>query len=114
MRKGGEDGSSYLSFVVIYVDDFIIACNLFELLSTTKTTLKKRFDMSDLGDLNFCIGMEIARNHDAGNVSIRQSKLLRSILAKFEMEECKPVKTPQVLGLHLTKMMRQGACMHDD
>ena len=114
MRKVGEDGSDNLVFVVIYVDDLIIACNSSALLSTIKNALNKRFEMSDLGELKYCLGMEIARDHDAGTVSVRQSKFLQSILAKFGMQDCKPVKTPQDPGLHLTKSMCEGGCKHEE
>ena len=114
MRKVGKDGSDNLAFVVIYVDDLIIACNSLALLSTIKNALNKRFEMSDLGELKFCLGMEIDRNHDVGTVSVRQSKFLQSILAKFGMQDCKPVKTPQDPGLHLTKSMCEGGCKHEE
>lgn len=67
-EKVGEDGSNNLAFVVLYVDDLIIACNSFALLSTIKSVLNKHFEMSDLGELKFCLGMEIARDHDLETV----------------------------------------------
>jgi hypothetical protein len=49
-----------------------------------------------------------------GTVSVRQTKFLHSILAKFGMQDCKPVKTPQDPGLKLTKAMCDGGCKHDE
>ena len=105
MRKCTNNSQDNLAFVVLYVDDLIIACNSNALMSTIKTALNKRFEMSDLGELKFCLGMEIARDRKVGTLTVRQTKFLHSILDKFGMKDCKPVKTPQDPGLKLTKNM---------
>ncbi|KAG6606568.1 Retrovirus-related Pol polyprotein from transposon TNT 1-94 [Phytophthora cinnamomi] len=108
-----RDGHSMI-FVVIYVDDLILASNDDELMESTKRALSKRFEMTDLGELTYFLGMEIKNDLESGKVTMRQTKFLKSILSKFGMQDSKPVKTPQDPGLKLTKNMCEGGCKHED
>ncbi|KAF1314267.1 Retrovirus-related gag-pol polyprotein, partial [Globisporangium splendens] len=110
VKRDGDD----MVFVVLYVDDLIIACSDAKLMKMTKHALSGRFEMSDLGELKYCLGMEIAQDQECGEVPMRQTKFLHSILSKFGMQDCKPVKTPQDPGLKLTKNMCESGCKHDD
>jgi hypothetical protein len=61
--------------------------------------------MSDLGKLQYFLGMEINQNRNARTIKLHQQKFIQSILQKFGMESCKPVRTQQEPGLQLTKDM---------
>uniref|UniRef100_A0AAV1T0Y1 Reverse transcriptase Ty1/copia-type domain-containing protein n=1 Tax=Peronospora matthiolae TaxID=2874970 RepID=A0AAV1T0Y1_9STRA len=99
-------------FVALYVDDLVIASNNFELIQSTKQALSERFDMTDLGDLKYFLGIEIDQDLSAGTISVRQSKFAKDILEKFGMENSNPVKTPQEPGLKLTRSMCADGCKH--
>ncbi|GMF82321.1 unnamed protein product [Phytophthora fragariaefolia] len=79
-----------------------------ELLKSTKEALSVRFEMTDMGQLKYFLGMEIDQDPRTGNVSVRQTKFAKDILEKFSMEMSNPVKTPQDPGLKLTKAMCEG------
>ncbi|KAG6604645.1 Gag-pol Polyprotein [Phytophthora cinnamomi] len=64
-----RDGHSMI-FVVIYVDDLILASNDDELMESTKRALSKRFEMTDLGELTYFLGMEIKNDLESGKVTV--------------------------------------------
>ena len=70
--------------------------------------------MTDLGELKYFLDMEIGQDQVSGQVTIRQTKFLKSVLNKFDIQDSKPVKTPQDAGLKLTKNMCEGGCKHED
>jgi len=49
--------SEYLVIVIVYVDDLIIMTNTMSIMNELKAMLKKVYDMSDLGELHYCLGL---------------------------------------------------------
>ena len=49
------------------------------------------FEMIDLGEMAYFLGMEVKQ--DEHGVFIYQKKYAKEILKRFQMENCKPVKT---------------------
>jgi hypothetical protein len=51
-----------LIYLVLYVDDMLLIGNNNEIIHGVKTQLSSKFEMNDLGDGNFILGMEIKRD----------------------------------------------------
>ena len=49
-----KNSGSKLIFLVLYVDDILLASNDLDLLNKTKGLLSKSFDMKYLGEASFC------------------------------------------------------------
>ena len=47
----------YIIIVIIYVDDLIILASNVNMINELKSSLKREFDMSDLGELHFVLGV---------------------------------------------------------
>ncbi|KAL9263203.1 Retrovirus-related Pol polyprotein from transposon TNT 1-94-like protein [Drosera capensis] len=58
-------GSKHI-FLVLYVDDILLASNDIGLLHETKRFLSKKFEMKDLGDASFVLGIQIHRDRLKG------------------------------------------------
>jgi len=52
--------------------------------------------MSDLGEMQYFLGMQIQQTIEG--ISICQAKYIEDMLKRFIMKNCKPVSTPLVVG----------------
>ena len=96
-------GSSRL-FVTVYVDDLLIASNDMKLINDFKEHMKTHYDMDDIGEAGFILGLHVKRNREARTLSISQTAYIDAILERFGMSDCKPVATPMETSLPLEKL----------
>ena len=94
------DSEDFL-IVSLYVDDLLVTGSNPEEVQKFKADMKKEFEMSDLGEMNYFLGMEIHQSNDG--IFICQKKYAEDILKKFKMEKCKPIATPLEANLKLSK-----------
>ena len=97
----GNSGSSHWIIIALYVDDLIIAARDLNHLGKIKEELKKQFQMQDLGELKYCLGLEVKRGK--GYMHIRQEQYITQMMKQFGMEDSKPLGTPQDVSQKLTK-----------
>ena len=72
----------------------IIGCASDREIDEIKSAFCDRFEMKDLGKLDYFLGVNVVQNVGAGEVFINQSTYVRSLLEKFNFTEARPVKTP--------------------
>jgi hypothetical protein len=58
--------------------------------------------MKDLVVANFILGMEIKRDQTNMKLWLNQRKYVKTILQRFNMQECKPVRVPIPVGVKLS------------
>jgi len=93
-----------LSIMVIYMDDFSIALNSLESIEKDKEELKKQYQMTDLGEINWILGVHITHNHKAGTITLSQERYIEDILQCFNKSDLCPISTPALANEHLTKL----------
>ena len=96
IKHTGDD----ILFVVVYVDDLIITGSSPHLIHGIKEDLCRTFDMTDLGLLHYCLGIEVW--HTENHIFLSQSKYAKNLVDRFRMEDCKPATTPMEPGLKLS------------
>jgi hypothetical protein len=69
--------------VALYVDDLIYKGNSVELFQKFKSHMIFEFEMTDLGELNYFLGIEFWQKEDS--IFMSQGKYTRDILKKFKM-----------------------------
>ena len=87
------DDGSYI-FLLLYVDDMLIAAKSICEVDRLKALLCKEFDMKDLGTAKKILGMEIHRDRDSRKLWISHKNYIRKFLEKFNMQDANPVSTP--------------------
>nr|GEZ78195.1 retrotransposon protein, putative, Ty1-copia subclass [Tanacetum cinerariifolium] len=85
-------------YLLLYVDDMLIACKSKAEIGSTKSLLKKEFDMKDLGKAKKILGMEIVRDWIRKILRVSQSRYVSKILNNFIIDNGKSVQMP--LGGH--------------
>ncbi|TKC11879.1 hypothetical protein FA727_23680, partial [Robertmurraya kyonggiensis] len=85
-------------FLVLYVDDILLASNDISLLLETKKFLSSNFDMKDLGEASFVLGIEIHRDRRNGVLGLSQKTYLEKILERYNMQKSNPTPAPIVKG----------------
>jgi hypothetical protein len=77
--------------VAVYVDDLNIISTT-NAISEIVSQLKGEFEMKDLGETTFCLGLQI--EHLAGNIFLHQSLYTRKLLKRFSMDVAHPLSFP--------------------
>ena len=86
IKKNEEDKCIYAKFkngkfifLILYVDDILLASSDVDLLLETKKFLSSKFDMKDLGEASFVLGIEIHRDRRNGVLALSQKAYLEKI-----------------------------------
>nr|GEX65345.1 retrovirus-related Pol polyprotein from transposon TNT 1-94 [Tanacetum cinerariifolium] len=85
-------------YLLLYVDDMLIACKSKAEIGSTNYFLKKEFNMKDLGKATKILGMEIVKDQSRKILRFSQSGYVFKNLNNFRIDNEKSVKMP--LGGH--------------
>ncbi|MCO5551837.1 hypothetical protein L7F22_005340 [Adiantum nelumboides] len=91
------------------LDDLIIGGDALEDVEHVKALLCKQFDLKDLGELRYFLGIEMIRNE--GGVWLSQKKYGLDMLMKYGMADCKPILMP--LDQNLKLRIDEGEVLDD-
>jgi len=73
------------------VDDILLASNNKGFLCEVKQFLSENFDMKDMGDASYVIGIKIHRDRFRGILGLSQETYVNNkILERFQMKNCSP------------------------
>ncbi|PRQ35370.1 putative RNA-directed DNA polymerase [Rosa chinensis] len=78
--------------LIIYVDDMVVTGDDFEEIQRLQDQLSLEFEMKDLGNLKYFLGIEVARGKDC--IMLSQRKYVLDLLAETGMLDSQPVDTP--------------------
>ena len=76
-------------FLILYVDDILFIGNNFEILSKVKIRLATQFQMKDLGEAQYVLGIKIIQDRKNKIIALSQENYIYSILSKYNMQDSK-------------------------
>lgn len=82
--------------VSVYVDDLLFTGNDDKMLEEFKCSMKKEFDMTDLGKMRYFLRIEVMQRDDG--IFIFQKKYAAEIIERFGMKDYNPVSNPLLSG----------------
>jgi len=85
-----SDGETMIT--CLYVDDLLITDSSTSEIEKPKKKLKQEFEMTDLVELSFFLGMEFVKLKIG--IVMYQKKYIGELLDKFEMKDCNTVSNP--------------------
>ena len=91
-------------YLLLYVDDMLVAAKDMSKIQKLKDSLKTEFEMKDLGKATRILGMDIMRDRKLGILKLSQEKYLRQVIRNFNMEGAKAVVTPTSSQFKLKKL----------
>jgi hypothetical protein len=91
------------SFIILslYVDDILLAGNDKDMIVATKGWLSSNFEMKDMGEADYILGVKIFRDRSRKLLGMSQQTYIKKILERFQMNDCKPIDNPIAKGENL-------------
>ncbi|KAL6341072.1 hypothetical protein AAG906_032187 [Vitis piasezkii] len=118
-NRSSHDGCVYFKltensmvYLLLYVDDMLVACKEKRHLEQVKEMLKAKFEMKDLGSAKRILGTEIERDRSKRVLRLSQKSYISKVLSRFEMNNIKTVSTP--LGQHFRLSITQAPETHEE
>ena len=98
-KQNGND----VIILLIYVDDTIVTGSNNVEIEQIIQDLGSTFALKDLGQLNFFLDIDVTRNENT--LVLSQTKYLKELLAKFDLQNCNGADTPFATTDKLSKLM---------
>ncbi|GMG18240.1 unnamed protein product [Phytophthora fragariaefolia] len=94
-----EDACVYIHptnnlIVLVYVDDILIGYKSDTSMMNLMQALQTKYGMKDLGNVQWFLGIRITMDTTRGITTMDQTQHASEVLRRFEMDECRPRKTP--------------------
>lgn len=90
--------------LIVYVGDIIITGDDVGEIASLKIQLSKEFEMKELGQLRYFLGIEVAKSEE--RIMLLQQKYVMGLLTETGMLGCKPANTP--IGINQQLCIYEG------
>ena len=91
--------------MLLYVNDNLLFMNNSGMLALTKQHLMENFDMHDLGELEFIVGIHVTRDRECKKIYLDQTAHTERVLKKFAFDNAKTVCTRMILMIQISHIV---------
>ena len=84
--------SGKVAVLIVYVDDIVLSGDDTAEINKLKQKMADEFEIKDLGNLKYFLGMEVTRSTEG--ISVSQRKYTIDLLKETCMTGCRPADTP--------------------
>ena len=82
------------SMIAVHVDDMCVAASSPTEMARLKSDLGKCFDLVDLGEVKWLLGIGITRDRKTRTINLSQRVYIEQIAARFNLQDSHPVHNP--------------------
>jgi len=91
------------AIIAVHVDDMPVTASSPLEMAGAKATLQNYFEIVDLGQVKWLLGICIECNHSNHTISLSQAAYIDAIIAHFKLEDGFKLKTPMDTNVVLSK-----------
>jgi hypothetical protein len=85
----------------VHVDDIYSIVDPPEENTHFKAELCSKWDISDLGNISFILGIAIEHDHGSHSIGLNQTAFIDRLVSHFNLSEAHPIDTPMIQGLQI-------------
>ena len=94
--------NKYFIILSLYADDILIAGNDKKLIDVTKKWLSSNFEIKDMREANYVLGVKILKDNSKRLLGLSQETYIKKRLKCYHMHDYKPMDTPVERNLSLS------------
>lgn len=100
-----KSATGNIIIISIFVDDILSAYATEDSneWKDYKALFMKKFEMKDMGDVEWILGMRVRRNRQKRELKLDQQQYLQKVIERFRMTQGNPAPTPEQTGIKLSK-----------
>eukprot|EP00170_Pyropia_yezoensis_P005168 contig_21086_g5182 len=89
------------TFLLVYVDDFLLAAARQADIDELKAQIMEAFASKDIGPPTFFLGLHINHSRSTRELTVSQQQYVRALLERNGLTDANPVRLPMVVGVQL-------------
>jgi hypothetical protein len=88
--------------ITVSVDDMAVTLKHMKHIDHFKVQLHERFEISNLGELTWLLGLKVEHDHTKHTIMLSQKVYVETILECFNLQDAKPTSIPMAAGAILS------------